>query len=163
MLKTMETEINIGVSEKNRKETAEGLSKLLADTYAVYLMTQNFHWNVTGPFFPILQKLFEEQYQQLLLAVDTIAERIRELGFVTPATFSEFVKRTSLEEKPGTLSAEEMIRSLIEAHETVDRTLRHLFSQADDVQDQATADLLAERMEAHEKTAWMLRSSLLES
>lgn len=152
----------IGISEEERKAVSEGLEKFLADTYALYLQTQNFHWNVRGPQFGSLHKMFEEQYQELAGAVDVLAERIRALGFPVNATFSEFLKLMTLEEEPRgfELGSEEMILCLLRGQEQLSRTARALFMEAQGSEDQATADLLSDRMAAHEKMAWMLRSSL---
>ena len=152
--------IDIGIDEKTRGEIAEGLSRLLADTYTLYLKTHNFHWNVTGPMFQTLHLMFEQQYNDLALAVDEIAERIRALGFPAPATYSEFARLSSIEETPGVPTAEEMIRLLVEGQEAVVRVARSLFPTVDEAHDEPTADLLTQRMQFHEKTAWMLRSLL---
>lgn len=153
-------EMNMGMKEEDRANVAEGLSKMLADTYTLYLKTHNFHWNVTGPMFQTLHLLFETQYNELALAVDLIAERIRALGFPAPGTYSEFAKLGSIKETPGVPKAEEMIRLLVEGQEAVVRTARAAFPAAEKAGDQATADLLTQRMQAHEKAAWMLRSHL---
>lgn len=150
--------IDIGIAESERKKIAEGLSKLLADTYTLYLKTQNFHWNVTGPMFQPLHGMFEEQYINLAEAVDLIAERIRALGFFAPATYKEFSKLTSIDEQTGDISADNMIKALILGQEAVDKTARALLPILDKVNDQVTIDLLTQRMQYHEKTAWMLRS-----
>ena len=152
--------INIGIEEKDRREIAEGLSKLLADTYTLYLKTHNFHWNVTGPMFQTLHLMFEQQYNELALAVDLIAERIRALGFPAPGTYREFSQLSSISEEEGTPGAEEMIRKLVEGQEAVVRTARSVFPVVDGANDEPTADLLTQRMQVHEKTAWMLRSLL---
>jgi starvation-inducible DNA-binding protein len=152
--------INIGMAENERHEIAQGLSKLLADTYTLYLKTHNFHWNVTGPMFRTLHLMFEEQYNELALAVDLIAERIRALGFPAPGTYREFAALSSIGEEDGVPSAEDMIRKLVEGQEAVVRTARSLFSTVDQANDEPTADLLTQRMQVHEKTAWMLRSLL---
>jgi starvation-inducible DNA-binding protein len=152
--------INIGMAENERREIAQGLSKLLADTYTLYLKTHNFHWNVTGPMFRTLHLMFEEQYNELALAVDLIAERIRALGFPAPGTYKEFAALSSIGEEDGVPSAEEMIRKLVEGQEAVVRTARSLFATVDQANDEPTADLLTQRMQVHEKTAWMLRSLL---
>ncbi|PZD71687.1 DNA protection during starvation protein 2 [Acaryochloris thomasi RCC1774] len=152
--------INIGIDEKNRQQIAEGLSHLLADTYTLYLKTHNFHWNVTGPMFQTLHLMFEGQYNELALAVDAIAERIRALGFPAPGTYKEYSKLTSIPEAEGVPSAEEMIRELVEGQEAVVRTARSVFPAADEANDEPTADLLTQRLQIHEKTAWMLRSLL---
>lgn len=154
--------IDIGISEKDRSEIAIGLSKLLADTYSLYLKTHNFHWNVTGPMFQTLHLMFETQYSELALAVDTIAERIRSLGFPAPGTYSEFARLSSIRETSGTPKAEEMIQILVEGQEAIVRTARSVFPKADSASDEATTDLLTQRIQLHEKTAWMLRSLLQE-
>jgi starvation-inducible DNA-binding protein len=154
--------INIGIDEKERREIAQGLSNLLADTYTLYLKTHNFHWNVTGPMFRTLHLMFEEQYTELALAVDLIAERIRALGFPAPGTYGEFAKLSSISEEEGVPSAEDMIRKLVEGQEAVVRTARSLFLVLERSHDEPTADLLTQRMQVHEKTAWMLRSLLAE-
>ena len=142
--------INIGISETDRKKIADGLSKLLADTYTLYLKTHNFHWNVTGPMFNTLHLMFEQQYNELALAVDLIAERIRTLGFPAPGSYSEFSKLSSISEAPSsTPSAEEMIRLLTEGNEAVVRTARNIFAAVDQSQDESTADLLTQRMQTH--------------
>jgi starvation-inducible DNA-binding protein len=152
--------INIGISEQDRKEIADGLAKLLADTYTLYLKTHNFHWNVTGPMFETLHLMFERQYTELAAAVDQIAERIRALGFPAPATYAEFGRLASIKEEPGVPNAESMIRLLVDGQETVVRTARSVFPSVEHAQDEPTADLLTQRMQVHEKTAWMLRSLL---
>ncbi|MCG3114604.1 MAG: DNA starvation/stationary phase protection protein [Candidatus Manganitrophus sp. SA1] len=152
--------MNMGMKEEDRVKMAEGLSKMLADTYTLYLKTHNFHWNVTGPMFQTLHLLFETQYNELALAVDLIAERIRALGFPAPGKYSEFAKLGSIKETPGVPKAEEMIRLLVEGQEAVVRTARAAFPAAEKAGDEATADLLTQRMQAHEKAAWMLRSHL---
>lgn len=153
-------EINIGISEKDRKEIAHGLSRLLADTYSLYLQTHNFHWNVTGPQFQTLHTMFETQYNELALAVDLIAERIRALGVPAPGTYSEFAELSSLKEVRGPLAAEKMIETLVHGQETVVRTARSIFDVVEKAHDEPSADLLTQRMQVHEKTAWMLRSML---
>lgn len=152
--------INIGIDEKNRQQIADGLSHLLADTYTLYLKTHNFHWNVTGPMFQTLHLMFEEQYNELALAVDAIAERIRALGFPAPGTYKEYSKLTSIPEAEGVPNAQDMIRELVEGQEAVVRTARSVFPAADEANDEPTADLLTQRLQIHEKTAWMLRSLL---
>ncbi|GAB4228801.1 MAG: Dps family protein [Elainellaceae cyanobacterium] len=152
--------INIGIEEKDRQEIAQGLSKLLADTYTLYLKTHNFHWNVTGPMFQTLHLMFEEQYNELALAVDLIAERIRALGFPAPGTYKEFAALSSISEEEGVPNAEDMIRKLVEGQEAVVRTARSVFPAVERANDEPTADLLTQRMQVHEKTAWMLRSLL---
>ncbi len=152
--------INIGIEEGKRQEIAAGLSRLLADTYTLYLKTHNFHWNVTGPMFQTLHLMFEAQYNELALAVDLIAERIRALGFPAPGTYGEYIKLSSITETPGVPKATEMIKLLVEGQEAVCRTARSLFDLVDEVNDEPTADLLTQRLQVHEKTAWMLRSLL---
>ena len=153
--------LNIGISESERKDIADGLCKLLADTYTLYLKTHNFHWNVTGPMFNTLHLMFEQEYNELALAVDLIAERIRALGFPAPGSYSEFSKLSSVKETPGIVpEAEEMIKLLVEGNETVIRTARTIFPVAERSNDESTCDLLTQRMQVHEKTAWMLRSMI---
>lgn len=153
--------IDIGIPENDRKEIADGLSKLLADSYTLYLKTHNYHWNVTGPMFQTLHLMFEAQYTELALAVDLIAERIRALGFPAPGSYRDFAKLASIQEAaPGKTQAEDMIRQLVEGQEAVARTARAVFPAVERVNDQPTADLLTQRMQIHEKTAWMLRSLL---
>ncbi len=152
--------IEIGISDADRKAIAEGLATLLADTYTLYLKTHNYHWNVTGPLFNTLHLMFEQQYNELALAVDQIAERIRALGHFAPGSYRDYAALTRIEEESGTPEAEEMIRSLIRGQETVVRTARELFSAVEAARDEPTADLLTQRMQVHEKTAWMLRSLL---
>ncbi|MEB3336610.1 MAG: Dps family protein [Leptolyngbyaceae bacterium] len=153
-------EIDIGISAQDRAEIAEGLSKLLADTYSLYLKTHYFHWNVTGPMFQTLHLMFETQYNELALAVDLVAERIRSLDFTAPGTYSDFARLSSIPETTGVPKAEEMIRLLVEGQEAVVRTARSLFPVVEKAADEATADLLTQRIQLHEKTAWMLRSLL---
>lgn len=152
--------IDIGIAEADRKNIADGLSRLLADTYTLYLKTHNFHWNVTGPMFQTLHLMFEAQYTELALAVDQIAERIRSLGFPAPGTYRDYAELSSIPETPGVPAAEEMIRQLVAGQEAVVRTARSIFPLVDAVNDEPTADLLTQRMQVHEKTAWMLRSLL---
>lgn len=152
--------INIGISDKDRKKIADGLSRLLADTYTLYLKTHNFHWNVTGPMFNTLHLMFETQYTELALAVDLIAERIRALGYPAPGTYKEYARLSSIAETEGVPSAEDMIRLLVEGQEAVTRTARSLFPIVDAAADEPSADLLTQRMQTHEKNAWMLRSLL---
>lgn len=152
--------INLGIEESARKEIADGLSRLLADTYSLYLKTHYFHWNVTGPMFQTLHLMFETQYTELALAVDLVAERIRSLGFVAPGSYSEYAKLSSIPETAGVPKAEEMIKLLVEGQEAVVRTARSIFPIVDAASDEPTADLLTQRMQIHEKTAWMLRSLL---
>ncbi|QET00673.1 MULTISPECIES: Dps family protein [Cupriavidus] len=160
MAKKNEMSVNIGISDKDRKKIAEGLSKLLADTYTLYLKTHNFHWNVTGPMFNTLHLMFETQYTELALAVDAIAERIRALGYPAPGTYKEYAKLSSIPEEEGVPEATEMIRKLVEGQEAVVRTARSLFPAIDAAGDEPSADLLTQRMQTHEKTAWMLRAML---
>jgi starvation-inducible DNA-binding protein len=152
--------INLGVDEATRKEIAAGLSRLLADTYTLYLQTHNFHWNVTGPMFSTLHLMFETQYTELALAVDLIAERIRSLGVPAHGTYAEYAKLSSIAETAGVPKAEEMIALLVEGQEAVVRTARSIFPMVDEAHDEPTADLLTQRMQLHEKNAWMLRSLL---
>ncbi|OGB05086.1 MAG: DNA starvation/stationary phase protection protein [Burkholderiales bacterium RIFCSPLOWO2_12_FULL_64_99] len=152
--------MDIGISESDRKKIADGLSALLADSYTLYLMTHNFHWNVTGPQFNTLHTMFMTQYTEQWTALDLIAERIRALGFPAPGTYKEFVKLASIKEVDGVPKATDMIRHLVSAQEATARTARKLFPVVDEANDQPTADLLTQRMDVHEKTAWMLRSLL---
>ena len=152
--------MDIGINEKDRKKTAEGLSHLLADTYTLYLKTHYFHWNVTGPMFNTLHLMFEQQYTELALAVDAIAERIRSLDFYAPGTYRDFIKLASIKESESVPKANDMIRELVAGHEAVVRTARGVFPAAEKAGDEATADLLTPRLQLHEKTAWMLRSLL---
>ncbi|MFA5584561.1 MAG: Dps family protein [Candidatus Caldatribacteriota bacterium] len=154
--------IDIGISEENREKIAKGLNHLLADTYTLYLMTHNFHWNVKGPMFNTLHLMFETQYNELALAVDTIAERIRALGYPAPGTYAEFAKLTTIKEVPGVPLAKEMIAHLVDGQHAVVKTARSLFPIVEEAADEPTADLLTQRMQLHEKTAWMLRSLLEE-
>jgi len=152
--------IEIGISDQDREAISEGLSKLLADSYTLYLKTHNYHWNVTGPLFNTLHTMFEAQYTELAAAVDEIAERIRALGIAAPGSYRQFAELTAVEESAGGESAEEMIRQLVVGQETVVRTAREAFPAADKAHDEPTADLLTQRMQVHEKNAWMLRSML---
>jgi starvation-inducible DNA-binding protein len=152
--------VNIGIDESARKEIADGLSRLLADTYTLYLKTHNFHWNVTGPMFQTLHLMFEQQYTELATAVDLIAERIRALGFPAPGSYSDYARLSSIPEATGVPKAEDMIRQLVEGQEAVARTARSVFPLVDKVNDEPTADLLTQRLQVHEKAAWMLRSLL---
>ena len=154
--------IDIGINEENREKIAKGLNHLLADTYTLYLMTHNFHWNVKGPMFNTLHLMFEGQYNELALAVDMIAERIRALGYPAPGTYSEFAKLTSIKEVPGVPMARDMIAHLVEGQQAIVRTARSLFPVVEEAADEPTADILTQRMQLHEKTAWMLRSLLEE-
>ncbi|WP_374327776.1 Dps family protein [Azonexus sp.] len=152
--------LDIGISEADRKKIVEGLSGLLADSYTLYLMTHNFHWNVKGPQFNSLHNMFMDQYTEQWNALDLIAERIRALGFPAPGTYKEFVKLASIKEVEGVPAATDMIRHLVAAQEATARTARKLFPVVAEADDQPTADLLTQRLEVHEKTAWMLRSLL---
>jgi starvation-inducible DNA-binding protein len=158
--KTKTPSIDIGISAGEREKIAKGLSALLADSYTLYLMTHNFHWNVTGPQFNTLHQMFMEQYTEQWNALDVIAERIRALGHPAPGTYSEFVKLASIKEVQGVPKATDMIRQLVAAQEATARTARKLFPLVNAANDQPTADLLTQRLEVHEKTAWMLRSLL---
>ncbi len=155
---TKTTKIDIGIKDRDRKAIADGLSRLLADTYTLYLKTHNFHWNVTGPMFQTLHLMFETQYNELALAVDQIAERIRALGYPAPGTYADYVKLSSIKETAGVPKAEKMIALLVEGQESVARTARSVFPVVDKASDEPTADLLTQRMQIHEKNAWMLRS-----
>jgi starvation-inducible DNA-binding protein len=152
--------IDIGIKEQDRKAIAESLSHLLADTYTLYLKTHYFHWNVTGPMFNTLHLMFEGQYTELALAVDLIAERIRSLGVYAPGTYKDFAQLSSIKESDSVPNAEHMIVELVEGHEAVCRTARSVFPFTEKASDEATADLLTQRLQLHEKTAWMLRSLL---
>lgn len=153
-------EIDIGISESDRNSIAEGLSRLLADSYTLYLKTHNYHWNVTGPMFNTLHLMFEQQYTELATAVDEIAERIRALGVAAPGSYKAYAALTSISEDDGIPAAQEMIRNLVAGQETVVRTARSIFDAVDAAHDEPTADLLTQRMQIHEKNAWMLRSML---
>ncbi|OGV78442.1 MAG: DNA starvation/stationary phase protection protein [Methylotenera sp. RIFCSPLOWO2_02_FULL_45_14] len=152
--------MDIGIKAQDRKNIAQGLSHLLADTYTLYLKTHYFHWNVTGPMFSTLHLMFEVQYNELALAVDLIAERIRALDVYAPGTYRDFAKLTSIKESESVPKAQDMIAELVAGHEAVCRTARSVFPSADAASDEATADLLTQRLQVHEKTAWMLRSLL---
>jgi starvation-inducible DNA-binding protein len=154
------TKIDIGISQANRLRIAEGLSALLADSYTLYLMTHNFHWNVKGPMFNTLHLMFMGQYTEQWTALDLIAERIRALDFPAPGTYKEFTKLASIKEIEGVPKATDMIRHLVAAQEATARTARKLFPVVEKASDQPTADLLTQRLDVHEKTAWMLRSLL---
>ncbi len=155
-------QIDIGINEKDRKKVAEGLSRMLTDTYILYLKTHNFHWNVTGPMFQTLHLMFMAQYTETWNAVDLIAERIRALGYPAPGSYKEFAALSSIKESEGVPKAKEMIRELLEGQEAVVRTARSVLFIADKAGDQPTVDMLSTRMEVHEKNAWMLRSLLEE-
>jgi starvation-inducible DNA-binding protein len=154
----MSQKIDIGITESDRQRIAEGLSRLLADSYTLYLKTHNYHWNVEGPLFNTLHQMFEDQYTELAVAIDEIAERIRALGEPAPGSYSAYAKLTSIEEEQGEPDAGEMIRQLLKGQETVARTARSVIGAAEAANDEPTADLLTQRMQVHEKTAWMLRS-----
>ncbi len=152
--------IDIGISEDNRQQIAEGLSRLLADSYTLYLKTHNFHWNVTGPMFSTLHTLFEQHYTELATAVDEIAERIRALGVAAPGSYEQFSRLSSIREETGVPGAAEMIRQLVQGQEAVVKTARSIFPVVESANDEPSADLLTQRMQIHEKNAWMLRSLL---
>jgi starvation-inducible DNA-binding protein len=153
-------DIDIGISKRDRQAVAKGLSRLLADTYTLYLKTHNYHWNVSGPQFNTLHLMFETQYNELWLAVDAIAERIRALGEPAPGSYRAFAQLTGIKEDDGVPTAVEMLKNLVSGHEQIARTAREVFPLAAGANDQSTADLLTQRMQLHEKTAWMLRSML---
>jgi starvation-inducible DNA-binding protein len=155
-------QIDIGIPNEHREKIAGGLSKLLADSYTLYLKTHNYHWNVKGPMFQTLHLMFETHYTELATAVDVIAERIRSLGAKAPGSYQEFAKLSSVREETDWPTAHEMIRNLVTAHETVIKTARSIFPTAEAGSDEATVDLLTQRIQLHEKTAWMLRSLLEE-
>ena len=152
--------MDIGISEKDRKAIADGLCHLLADSYTLYMKTHNFHWNVTGPMFSTLHAMFMDQYTEIWGALDEIAERIRALGFFAPGTYKEYAKLASIKEPEGVPSAEEMIAELVKGQEAVSKTARKIFPLVEKAADEPTADLLTNRMQIHEKNAWMLRSLL---
>jgi starvation-inducible DNA-binding protein len=152
--------IDIGIDSEARKQISDGLSRLLADTYTLYLKTHAFHWNVEGPMFNTLHLMFMTQYTELWGALDLIAERIRSLGFPAPGTYSQFAELTSIEETIGVPEALDMVSLLVKGHEAVARTARSIFPTAEKASDESTADLLTQRLQVHEKTAWMLRSLL---
>ncbi|NMG32937.1 DNA starvation/stationary phase protection protein [Azoarcus sp. TTM-91] len=153
-------DIDIGINKEERAKIADGLSRLLADTYTLYLTTHNFHWNVTGPMFNTLHLMFEQQYNELALAVDLVAERIRALGFPAPGTYKQFQQLASIGEPDGVPAANDMIRILVQGQEAVVRTARSILPLTDKNSDEPTTDLLTQRMQVHEKNAWMLRSLL---
>ncbi len=153
-------ELNIGIGKKERKEISEGLSRLLADSYTLYLKTHNFHWNVEGPMFNTLHQMFMDQYTELWNALDLIAERIRALGHYAPGSYRQFSKLSSIDESDKVPKAQDMIKQLLQGHEVVARTARDVISSAEAGNDEATLDLLTQRIQIHEKTAWMLRSLL---
>jgi starvation-inducible DNA-binding protein len=152
--------IDIGIADKDRERIAHGLSRVLADTFSLYLKTHGFHWNVEGPMFNTLHLMFMEQYTELWNALDPIAERIRALGYPAPGAYKVFEKLASIDETDGVPEAMEMLRLLVKGHEAVARTVREAFAVADKGGDEATVDLLTQRLQVHEKTAWMLRSLL---
>ncbi len=161
MRKASQPPIDIGIDEASRRQIADGLCHLLADTYTLYLKTHNYHWNVTGPMFQTLHLMFEEQYTELATAVDEIAERIRALGYPAPGSYKEFSELSSIKENPGEIvEAADMVSQLVQDQETVVRTARSIFPPVEAASDEPTADLLTQRMQVHEKTAWMLRSLL---
>jgi starvation-inducible DNA-binding protein len=153
-------QIDIGIKTRDREKIAQGLSRVLADTYTLYLKTHNFHWNVEGPMFNTLHLMFMEQYTELWNALDLIAERIRALGFPAPATYKQFTELSSIEETEGVPDAMDMVRLLVTGHEAVSRTVRAAFPAAEKAGDESTCDLYTQRLNIHEKTAWMLRSLL---
>ncbi|MGH8595198.1 MAG: Dps family protein [Gammaproteobacteria bacterium] len=152
--------MDIGISARDREKIANGLAHLLADSYSLYLKTHGFHWNVTGPMFNTLHLMFMDQYTELWNALDLIAERIRALGHPAPASYAQFVKLSTIADEPGTPTAEDMIRQLLEGQEAIARTARKVFPTVEKAGDEPTADLLTQRLQVHEKTAWMLRSLL---
>jgi len=152
--------IDIGIAQKDRERIAQDLSKLLADTYSLYLKTHSFHWNITGPMFNTLHLMFETQYNELWTAADSIAERIRALDVYAPGSYTQFGKLTAIAEETGVPDWKAMVQQLVDGHETSARTAREVFKLADQADDQPTADLATQRMQQHEKTAWMLRSLL---
>ena len=152
--------IDIGINEKDRKEIAGGLSKLLADSYTLYLKTHSFHWNVEGPMFQTLHVMFMTQYTELWNALDIIAERIRALGSYAPGTYAEISKLSSIKESKSVPKANKMIEEVVQGHEQVIKTIRGLFDAAEKAKDQTTMDVLTQRLDIHEKTAWMMRSLL---
>lgn len=156
----MTQQIDIGINERDRMAIAEGLSRLLADSYTLYLKTHNFHWNVTGPMFNTLHLMFETQYTELATAVDLIAERIRALGAPAPGSYADFARLSTIKDAQGVPKAEDMIRELVAGQEAVVRTARAVFPIVERANDQPSADLLTQRMQVHEKNAWMLRSLL---
>lgn len=158
--KATQPSIDIGIGEKDRGRIADGLARLLADTYALYLKTHNFHWNVEGPMFNTLHQMFMVQYTELWNALDLIAERIRSLGYYAPGSYRDFAKLATVPDAVGVPAALDMVRELVAGHEAVARTAREVFPAADKGGDEATADLLTQRLQVHEKTAWMLRSLL---
>lgn len=160
MPKSKAPKIDVGIPKDSREAVAHGLSRLLADEYTLYLKTHNFHWNVTGPLFNTLHTMFETHYTESALAVDQVAERIRALGFPAPGTYQQYAELSSIEEETGVPEALEMVRLLVKAHEACAKTARSIFPIAEEGDDEVTADLLTQRLQVHEKTAWMLRSLL---
>ena len=158
--KKQKAKIDIGIGKDQRKAIADGLSRLLADEYTLYLKTHNFHWNVTGPMFNTLHLMFETHYNEAALAVDLVAERIRALGFPAPGTYKQYAALSSIKETDGVPEAMAMVKLLVEGHEACVKTARSIFPLADAAHDEPTADLLTQRMQLHEKTAWMLRALL---
>jgi starvation-inducible DNA-binding protein len=154
--------VNIGISDNDRAKIVKGLSRFLADSYTLYLQTHNFHWNVTGPMFNTLHTMFMQQYTEQWTALDLIAERIRALGHPAPGTYAEYARLASIKEVPGVPKAMDMVRHLVSSQEATARTARSIFSIVEKANDQPTADLLTQRLDVHEKTAWMLRSLLEE-
>ena len=152
------SDIDIGIDASDREKVAEGLKRLVADSYTLYLQTHNFHWNVTGPRFRELHLMFEEHYNELALAVDEIAERIRTLDFAAPGTYKEFSRLSSIKEVEGVPSSEEMVDLLTKGHEQVVKTAREVLKLAQSASDESTAALVSDRMRIHEKTSWMLRA-----
>ncbi|MAU59837.1 MAG: DNA starvation/stationary phase protection protein [Parvibaculum sp.] len=155
-----DVKVDTGIAANDRNDIAEGLSRVLADTYTLYLKTHQYHWNVTGPQFRSLHLMFEEQYRELWAATDEIAERIRALGEFAPGTYAEFTKLSSIQEDNTVPSSDQMVKNLVKGHEQVVKTARDLFKVADEAGDEVTADLMVQRMQASEKTAWMLRSTV---
>ena len=153
-------QIDIGIDEDARKSIVAGLERVLADTYTLYLKTHNFHWNVTGPQFNDLHAMFMAQYTEMWVAVDLVAERIRSLGSFAPGSYRDFARLSSIGEADAVPAAMEMVRQLVDGHEAVIRTARAALRPADAANDQSTLDLLTQRLQVHEKTAWMLRSLL---
>lgn len=152
--------MDIGISNQDRKKLADGLSRLLADSYMLYIKTHSFHWNVEGPLFNTLHTMFMDQYTEQWNALDEIAERIRALGHYAPGSYKKFSKLSSIDESEEDLSADEMIKALLKAHEVVSKTIRQLFPVVEKAGDEVSAGLLTDRLQIHEKTAWMLRSLL---
>ena len=152
------SKIDIGINQTDRLAVAEGLKKLLADSYTLYLQTHNFHWNVTGPLFRELHLMFEEQYTELATAVDDVAERIRTLGVAAPGTYKSFAQLSSIEEVEGVPEAKEMLKLLTHGHEQVVKTCRDVLKVAQEADDESSVSLVSDRMRVHEKTAWMLRA-----